>query len=84
MNAKELKKLKEAYFAESARRTGIPLQYYELPAEVIEEYERKKKAAQAEQRAMKANLHPTRGEVSLHRRGRRSTGDFSLLDDKGD
>ncbi len=68
MNTRELQKLKEAHFAENAKRTGIPLRFYELPASVIEAYERKKREA-------KRKLLPTRGEVSLERRVRREVGD---------
>lgn len=81
MNKRELKKLKEKHFAESSRRTGIPLQFYELTPAMIDAYEAQKQKdreakEQQKQRQLeiKKNLNPTRGEVDLRRRVRREVG----------
>ncbi len=83
MTAKELQQLKERLYGESSRKHNIPLKFFELPPEVIEEYEQQKvqekiRQAEQQQKVVQSKRTATRGDVSLQRRGRRSVGDFSL------
>lgn len=83
MNTKELQQLKERLFGESSKKYNIPLKFFDLSPEVIEEYEQQKvqekiRQAEQQQKVVQSKRTATRGDVSLQRQGRRPVGDFSL------
>lgn len=86
MTEKELLRLKEAYFRVNILRTGIPAKYYELPPEVIRQYEEGQQEARQREK-----LQRERGIVPPERvqeypgqlcpkMARRPVGDFSILE----
>lgn len=76
MNKKDLQKLKVQLYGAASRRTGTPLEFYEVPASVIAIHEQRAAEEKQRKQEAKAKLNPTRGEVSLERLTRRSVGDF--------
>ena len=73
MKRKELRQLKERYFQRFHKSWDI-LRFYKLPPEVIAAEEERLAQEKRKAKEAKARLLPTRGEVSLRRRTRRSVG----------
>ena len=89
MTPKQLAKIKEEYFRVQSLRTGIPVEYYELPAEVIKAYEDGQAEAAARERLLKDRGIEPKERVQEYpgrlcpRLARRPVGDFSLLEVDG-
>ena len=92
MTPEKIAKIKEAYFRVRSLRTGIPVEFYELPPEVLAQYEVGEKIAAAREQVLKeqkaqGKIPPERVQEYpgrfCPRLSRRSTGDFSLFEPDG-
>lgn len=89
MTPKQIAKIKEEYFRVRSLRTGIPVEFFELPPEVLRAYEAGQQEAAARERVQKwqaehgkekpprVQEYPGRLCIGL---SRRPVGDFSLID----
>lgn len=76
MSKKELQKLKERFFAANVKRTGIPIEYYELPQFIIDNHERwlREQEEKREQTEMPDVELCPRGEIIPKQYARREVG----------